>query len=236
MPGSAIALRIGWGLVLSSGLGACSSPSPSAADGKVASPSVAPGAEPDASACSPATARGVWARLPGEPCDWELRDDGDGDGDGGGLVLVDLARPDAAAARGDPPVPCRARTCVYDGTLTPAGPVVLTIVPSARSGMPSDVQLGVVHDTQLVFVSLWEGAGASVVTDLTSVGPAHALAPFVCGDALALLAVERLPAGHGQTLPHRLRAREGRVDAAALDGPAGAVDRDGCTAVDLPIP
>ncbi|MEM9455977.1 MAG: hypothetical protein AAGF11_17485 [Myxococcota bacterium] len=232
MPGSAISLRIGWGLALSSGLWACSSPSPSTADGKVASPSVAPGAEPEPSACSPATARGVWARLPGDPCAWELRDHSSDDG----LALYDLARPDIAAARGDAPSPCRAHTCVYHGALTSAGPVVLAIVPSARSGMPSDVQLGVVHDAELAFVSLWDGAGEPVVTDLTSVGPAHALAPFVCGEALALLAVERLPAGHGQTLPHRLRAREGRVDAAALDRPAGAVDRDGCTAIDLPIP
>lgn len=221
----------GWGLLLMGGLLACSSPSSTAADGKVGTPSVAPGAESQAPGCQPATPRGVWARLPGEPCDWELRDDGED------LALHDLARPEASLAHGPAPAACRAQTtCVYHGAVTAAGPVVLAVVPSPHSGMPSDVQVGVVHRQQLSFVSLWEGAGVSVVTDYTQVGPAHALAPFVCGEQLALLSVPRLPAGDGQEPPQTLRVREGRVDPAAPETPQGEVDRDACARVELPVP
>jgi len=191
---------------------------------------VTPGGDPDAVGCEPRTTVGVWARVPGEPCDWELRDDGDA------LVLQDLSPGAAAPHRGEAPAGCREQTCVYHGAMSPVGPVVLAIVPSSESEMPSDVQLGVIDGPRLVFTSMWEGAGESVVTDLTRVGPAHALAPFVCGDALALLAVARVDAGEGTEPPASLRAREGRVDAASLEAPAESVDRDGCTPVELPVP
>jgi hypothetical protein len=91
-----------------------------------------------------------------------------------------------------------------------------------------------------VFMSLWEGAGEPVDSDLTPVGPAHALAPFACGEQLALFAVERLDAV-GLHPPESLRAREGRLDPAELVGgaavgPPDPVDRASCRPIDLPVP
>ncbi len=225
----------GWrtrpGLVLGLWVCACSTQSTTPTEGKAGPPSVTPGSEAgEAAGCESATAVGVWARLAAQPCDWELRDDGDA------LVLQDLSPGAAAPYRGEAPAGCRAQTCVYHGVMSVVGPMVLAIVPSSESEMPTDVQLGLPHEGQLVFTSVWEGSGPSVVTDLTRVGPAHALAPFVCDGALALLAVPRLDAGEGALPPQSLRVREGRVDAAALDAPAGPVERDGCTPVELPVP
>jgi len=211
---------------------ACSSPSTTTVDGKEAAPPVEPTRDEVDEGCRPATVQGVWARLEAEPCGWELRDD-EADGP---LVLERLGPGTAEAVRGEPPEACRARTCVYHGDVSPLGPLVLAVVPATDSEMPSDVQLGVVGPEGLAFTSLWEGAGPPVVTDLTSVGPAYALAPFVCGEALALLAVPRLSAGEGTEPPPSLLAREGRIDAGVLDEPAGPVEREACTAVELPVP
>lgn len=217
----------GCGLGLSLGLWACSPPSTTQAEGKAAPRAVAP--DPVPAACRPSPGGGAWARFADRECDWELREEGDE------LVLASLAIQAPPPARGEVPEPCRTSTCVYHGTLTVAGPVLLAVVPSAASEMPSDVLLLVAHGEQLVATSLWEGAGSPVESDFTPVGPAHALAPFVCGSTLALLAVERLDPV-GLPPPETLRAREGRLDPAALAGPAGAVDRESCRQVELPVP
>ena len=215
---------------------ACSPPSTTQDEGKVAPRAVAP--DPEPAACRPSPGGGAWARFGGVECDWELRDEGER------LILSSLAIDASAPARGEVPEPCRTSTCVYHGVWTSSGPLLLAVVPSPHSEMPSDVLLGVAHGDRLAFTSLWEGAGEPVETDLTQVGPAHALAPFVCGDALALLAVERLDVV-GLPPPASLRAREGRLAPAELvAGPtAGAgsrsaapVDREGCRQVDLPVP
>lgn len=218
------------------GLGACSPPSTTQEEGKPAPRAVAPDLEPKV-ACRPSS-DDAWARFPGAACDWELRVEGDGTSEV--LVLASLAPDAPAPARGPVPEPCRTRTCVYHGTLTAAGPVLLAVVPSPSSEMPSDVLLVAPHGEQLGSTSLWEGAGEPVESDYTVVGPAHALAPFVCGKGLALLAVERLDMV-GLRPPGTLLEREGRLDAAALVGtgpvePAGPVDRASCQPVDLPVP
>jgi len=175
-------------------------------------------------------------------CDWELREEDEPKGppQTKALVLASLALDAPAPVRGEVPEPCRTSTCVYYGTLTVVGPVLLAVVPSPSSEMPSDVLLLVAHGERLGSTSLWDGAGAPVESDFTMVGPAHALAPFVCGKALALLAVERLDMV-GLPPPATLLAREGRVDPAALVAtgtatPAGPVDRASCEPVDLPVP
>jgi hypothetical protein len=224
-----ITRRAGLGLWLV----ACSPPSTTQAEGKAAPRAVAP--DPDPAACRPSPGAGAWARFVGVECAWELRDEGEQ------LILSSLALDAPAPARGEVPEPCRTSTCVYHGVLTSAGPLLLAVVPSVQSEMPSDVLLGVTHGERLAFTSLWDGAGEPVDSDFTRVGPAHALAPFACGDGLALLAVERLDTV-GQPPPASLRAREGRLDPAALVASAGQampaepVDRAGCRAVDLPVP
>lgn len=233
MRGPGIIGRRGIGLALGLSLVACSPPSTTQAEGKPAPRAVAPDPEP-AVACRPSPGEGAWARFPGAACDWELRQEGEA------LVLASLAPDAPAPARGPVPEPCRTRTCVYHGTLTAVGPVLVAVVPSPSSEMPSDVLLVVAHGERLGSTSLWEGAGEPVESDFTVVGPAHALAPFVCGQALALFAVERLDMV-GLRPPATLRAREGRLDAAALVStgqaePAGPVDRASCQPVDLPVP
>jgi hypothetical protein len=223
---------IATGLGAAAGLVACSPPATMQAEGKIAPRAVAPDLE--SGRCRPSPGGGAWARFGGEACDFELREEGDQ------LVLTSLALDAPPPARGEVPEPCRTRTCVYHGALTPVGPVLVVAVPSPQSEMPSDVLLLVAHGERLASTSLWEGAGAAVETDFTVVGPAHALAPFVCGSSLALLAVERLdPVGLAP--PATLQAREGRLDVAAFvesgqATPAAAVDRSGCDLVDLPVP
>jgi hypothetical protein len=223
--------RVGLGLWLVG----CSPPSTTQAEGKVAPRAVAPDPEPE---CRPSPGGGAWARFTGAECDWELRDEGER------LILSSLAIDAPAPMRGEVPEPCRTRTCVYHGVWTSVGPLLLAVVPSPQSEMPSDVLLGVAHGDRLAFTSLWDGAGEPVESDLTPVGPAHALAPFVCGDALALLAVERLDMV-GLPPPASLRAREGRLDPAGLVAgsaaggspqPAAPVERESCRQVDLPVP
>jgi hypothetical protein len=214
------------------GLVACSLPSTTQAEGKPAPRAVAP--DPEPVACRPSPGAGAWARFPGATCDWELREEGQE------LVLTSLALEAPPPARGEVPEPCHTRTCVYHGTLTTVGPVLVAVVPSPSSEMPSDVLLLVAHGERLGSTSLWEGAGEPVESDFTIVGPAHALAPFVCGQALALLSVQRLDMV-GLPPPATLRAREGRLDPAALvetghGGPASVVDRASCEPVDLPVP
>jgi hypothetical protein len=211
---------------------ACSPPSTTQAEGTPAPRAVAPDPEPQV--CRPSLGGGAWARFEGAECAWELRDEGER------LSLSSLAIDAPEPVRGEVPEPCRMHTCVYHGAWAAAGPVLLAVVPSPHSEMPSDVLLGVAHGDRLVFTSLWEGAGEPVDSDLTPVGPAHALAPFACGHQLALFAVERLDAV-GLSPPASLRAREGRLDPAKLsvgvaEGPPDPIDRDSCRPLDLPVP
>ncbi len=214
-------------------MGACSPPSTTQAEGEVAPRAVAPDPEPEV--CNPSPGGGAWARFAGAECAWELREEGER------LTLSSLSVDPSPPASGDVPPACLASTCVYYGVWTAAGPVLLAVVPSPHSEMPSDVLLGVSHGAQLAFTSLWDGAGEPAFTDLTPVGPAHALAPFWCDEGLALLAVERLDAV-GSPVPQTLRAREGRLDPAELAAApdqvsaTGPVDRAGCRALDLPVP
>lgn len=223
---SIIAGGLGLGLV------ACSLPTTTQEEGKVAPRAVAP--DPEPVACRPSPGAGAWARFAGGECDWELRDEAEE------LVLASLALDAPPPARGEVPEPCRTSTCVYHGTLTPAGPLLVAVVPSPSSEMPSDVLLIVAHGERLAWTSLWEGAGSPVESDFTLVGPAHALAPFLCGSSLALLAVERLDPV-GLPAPATLQAREGRLDVAAFAAsgqatPVSPVERGGCRPVDLPVP
>lgn len=212
------------------GLAACSPPSTTQEEGKAAPRAVAPTPTPAACQEPSPDASQAWASFPGQPCGYELQDDGDA------LVLRSLTREASPAPRGEPPPPCRERSCLYEGTWSDAGPLVLAVAPSGESEMPASVWLGVATDAELVFVDLWDGGGDSVVTDYTRVGPSHALAPFVCGERLALLSVERPEAGRGEPPPESLRAREGLLDPQDPLAPPTPVARDECRAVTLPVP
>lgn len=171
----------------------------------------------------------MWTRFKGQRCDWELRDAEEA----GRLALVDLDVEGAEPAIGEMPSACGERHCVYDGLHTEVGPIIMVTIVGADSEMPQSVQLGVVSAQTLVFVDLWEGAGTPVVTDLTAVGPAHCLAPFVCGDRLGVFAVPRLDVGQGLEPPPSLQARQGLL---AEGGVVEAAERAGCVAIDVPLP
>ncbi|MEM7154327.1 MAG: hypothetical protein AAF799_15885 [Myxococcota bacterium] len=211
-------------------LAACSPPSTTQEEGKAAPRAVEPTPEP--AACLESGASEIWTSFEGGRCGFELREDEEA----GGLLLDDLSAEVPGSPAGEAPEACRDRTCVYEGIATVAGPLVLAVAPSSDSGMPSGVFLGYVAEGRLVFVDLWEDAGDPVQTDYTRVGPAHALAPFVCEDKLAVLAVPRLEAARGLEPPQRLQAREGRLDAAGSSTALAPEARAGCEAVALPVP
>lgn len=120
------------------------------------------------------------------------------------------------------PAPCEtAGRCVFQGVDTPIGPLVVAEVRSAESEVPEQVWLGHVDGERLQFTDLWDEAGPAVIDGGIALGPAHALAPYVCDGALALLAEPRLPGA--LDAPPSLRAREavpsdaaGRADCARL--------------------
>lgn len=211
-------------------LAACSPPSTTQEEGKAAPRAVEPTPEP--APCLESGASEVWTSFDGGRCGFELR----GDEEAGGLLLDDLSADAPGSPAGEAPEACRDRTCVYEGASTKAGPVVLAVAPSTDSGMPSGVFLGYVAQGRLVFVDLWKDAGEPVHTDFTRVGPAHALAPFVCGEQLAVLAVPRLDAARGLEAPQRLQAREGLLDDTGSSTALAPADRAGCEAVALPVP
>ena len=162
--------------------------------------------------------------------------------DDGGLALWVLSRTaKEEPARGERPEPCTdKRPCMFLGYDSSLGPLVLAIVDGAASEMPEGVWLGLALDApkeHLAFFDLWAGAGDTVTTEGTDLGPAHSLAPFACAGDLALLAVPRLPAASGVEAAAELLAREGVYE---WDGTAvtrrDIHDRARCTALDVELP
>jgi hypothetical protein len=170
------------------------------------------------------------ATFAGARCPWLLRVDS------GRLVLGSLDPDPLPEVSGALPE-CGPVPCTFDGAETSLGPMVVASVPSAHSEMPARVHLGVVAPTKtLVFVDLWAGAGETVMSDSTPLGPALALAPFDCRGELGLFAVPRLDIDRELEPPAELRAREGLY---ALDGPepvVAPIDRAGCKRLDVPLP
>jgi hypothetical protein len=146
----------------------------------------------------------VLTTFDGDACPWVLtRDD----------ALLELASsaPEANAGHdGEVPPGCVDRPCDYAGKGTSIGPLVIATQRSPQSEMPDGVFLGfVAADGKLAFVDLWEDAGEDVSDAGTSLGPAHALAPFDCGGKLGLFAAPRTVAGKTVAPIPSLVAREG---------------------------
>lgn len=117
----------------------------------------------------------------------------------GGLVLRGLG-PGAAALAVAPPETCR--PCHFAGAITAAGPVLLAIRPSAGSELADAAWIGASGGGELVFAPLWHGQPD--FGDRTVQGPAWALAPYVCGDALVLRPAPRLPGARAEEPPPAL--------------------------------
>ena len=146
----------------------------------------------------------VLTSFDGERCPWVLsRDDG--------VLELSSSAPDAKATHsGEVPTACTELPCDYAGRTTAVGPLIIATQRSAHSEMPDGVHLGYIGaDGKLAFVDLWLDAGDPVADDGTSLGPAHALAPFNCAGKLALFAKPRTNAGKTVDPIPTLEAREG---------------------------
>jgi hypothetical protein len=207
----------------------------------------APPARPDASrrgdpAVGPAAAR---QDMPDQTCPWVLfKKEGE-------LAVRPLGRGEAAPAHVRAPVPVvpppGCDPCRWSGVVTPVGPILLAVRPSADSelaaaawigaGMPPSPRVDV-EPAPLVFAPLW--FGQSVFGDSTLQGPPWALAPRLCGRSLVLLPTPRLP-GAGAEEPPSALVRAAGVYAAAggellrQDMPVPA-DMSDCTAIPLELP
>ncbi len=183
-------------------------------------------ARPPEPACRAVDVHRSATSFAGERCPWTLRVR-----DGDGLELVSTDPEDDRTFAGPAPPSCAERPCSYRGRSTSAGPLVLVTTLAFESEMPAGVQLGFVSEGALRFVDLWEDGGPEVFDGGVSLGPAHALAPFDCGGALALRAASRTVAGDGVAPPPSLRARERMAS-----DPGSPVPTHGCAPVSLELP
>lgn len=187
----------------------------------------APSSPPAPDCCEPPPGE-IVARF-GEPCPWVVVVER------GELHMTSLALDAKGDVRGAPPS-CMHASCRYEGVETALGPMLVATEPTAESEVPRTVFVGVVvRKTELVFVDLWAAAGPAVTEDSTALGPAHALVPMKCGDALGLFARARLPVGESTEPPAELRTREGILPLASSAATRPGT-QDGCTPLDLPLP
>ena len=207
----------------------------------------APGAAALAPRTTDAAARESSARsdMPPQTCPWVLFEKA------GELAVRPLGRGEAAPPHVRAPVPvvppAGCRPCRWSGVVTPAGPILLAVRPSADSELAAEAWLGAgmppsprvdVEPAPVVFTSLWFGQHG--FGDSTLQGPPWALAPRLCGRSLVLLPTPRLP-GAGVEEPPPALVRAAGVYAAAggellrQDIPVPS-DMSICTAVPLELP
>lgn len=205
-------------------------------------PRVDPSAGPPTAAGRESSSR---SDMPSQTCPWVLfeRD--------GELAVRPLGRGEAAPPHVRAPVPvlppAGCRPCRWSGVVTPAGPILLAVRPSADSELAAEAWLGAgmppsprvdVEPAPVVFTSLWFGQPG--FGDSTLQGPPWALAPRLCGRSLVLLPTPRLP-GAGVEEPPPALVRAAGVYAAAggellrQDTPVPS-DMSICTAVPLELP
>jgi hypothetical protein len=181
-----------------------------------------------AASCRPAGNVEPVLTFDGARCEWLLLRDATT-----GLRLRSLADDAEADATGVLPDSCLEDRCTFEGAYTEVGPLLVARERSATSEMPAGMHLGVLDGEHLRFVDLWAGAGVSVHGDGTDLGPAFALAPHACGEALALFAAPRLSVVGEAEPPAQLRAREGRVTFAGDEPSTAGLERGGCRAIEL---
>lgn len=183
---------------------------------------------PDKPVCAELNREGVVAAFDGSPCGWTLRVSADE------LLELTVSTPEPGRTSGAVPPGCVDAACVYRGTATAVGPVLIAEVVGTESEVPAGAWLGWVKGDSLSFVDLWEDT-EPVLEQGISLGPAHGLAPYICGETLALFADARLPGADTVSPPPALVARQGPVE--ALDAPSGpAVDRSTCRRVAIGLP
>lgn len=190
--------------------------SPAVASG----PSCAP--TPDAALALVSDAPCPWALVAGEGSVLALRS-----GDPTSGRNLGVAVPDACAGR-----------CDFTGTGSALGPVLLATHRDPGSEQVDAAFVGAALGGEVVqFAPLWFGLAAR--GDSTVLGPSHALAPWVCGDALVLAVEGRLPGSAAEEPVAGLQRAAGVY--ALVDDELQRSDRvtptlRGCTRVPLELP
>ncbi|PCC71182.1 hypothetical protein SAMN02745121_04854 [Nannocystis exedens] len=229
------------------GLGAIGPPRPTDAAARIAStsPAGAAGSPRPGATAAGSPARHDRADMPDRTCPWVLYEKA------GELAVRPLGRGEAAPPHVRAPVPvlppAGCRPCRWSGVVTPVGPILLAVRPSADSELAAEAWLGAgmppsprvdVEPAPVVFTPLWFGQPG--FGDSTLQGPPWALAPRLCGRSLVLLPTPRLP-GAGVEEPPPALVRAAGIYAAAggellrQDAPVPA-DMSNCTAVPLELP
>lgn len=188
-----------------------------------------PEAEPPATpavVCREPERANLLTQFAGPRCPWVLRSNSDGR-----VELLQSEPEIEGGLSGEAPEICAEHPCSYRGTHASTGPLVIVEVASSHSEMPAGAWLGFAHEGRLQFVDLWEDAGEPVIDGGIELGPAHALAPFDCDGALALLATPRTEAGEHVPVLEPLHGRERLVSGEPL--PAA---RKGCRRVKMSMP
>jgi len=202
---------------------------PPPAERSTAQPTPAPAPAP---ACAPPPAEAL-AYLSDATCPWVLVP---------GAPALSLRRTDVAAPPPAlavaPPEGCAGR-CRYSGAVTSLGPMLLAVRADPNSELADAAYVGAaLGGRSLRFIPLWHGRPA--LGDSTVQGPAHALAPWICGDMLVLVPGPRLPGAAGEETPTALREAAGVYE--LVEDELRRVDRPVpedmklCTRVNLELP
>ena len=185
-----------------------------------AGPSCTP--PPDAALALLADAPCPWVLVPGDRSELALRSS-----DLASARSLAVAAPDACGGR-----------CEFTGTVTAIGPLLLAAHRGPASDRVDAAFVGAALGAEVVrFTPLWFGLAAR--GDGTALGPSHALAPWVCGDALVLAVEGRLPAASAEEpAAALLRAagvyEQGDDELRRVERPAPALS--GCTRAPLELP
>lgn len=198
---------------------------------------VAPAAPPPAVAAAPECAPpppAALAYLSDATCPWVLVP---GDSAEMALRATDMVAPRALVV--SLPEGCAADNCRFSGVVTAVGPMLLAVRSDPASELPDAAYLGAALGGGTIrFAPLW--FGRTVVGDSTALGPSHALAPWLCGDALVLAVAGRLAEAASEEPPDALRRAAGVYEVAGeelrrSDRPVPE-DMKRCTRVALDLP
>lgn len=152
-------------------------------------------------ACTPPPAEAL-AYLADGTCPWVLVP---GDGSQLSLHRTDLVGGPTLAVVA--PEDCAGR-CRFSGVVTTLGPLLLAVRADLNSELADAAFIGAaLGGRTLRFAPLW--FGRPVLGDSTLQGPAHALAPWICGDMLVLRSGPRLPGAASEEPVAALREAAG---------------------------
>ena len=182
--------------------------------------------------CAPTPAEAL-AYLTDATCPWVLVP-----GDAAEMTLRRTDAPPSLALAVVPPEDCAGR-CRFRGVVSSLGPLLLAVRADPNSELADAAFLGAaLGGRTLRFAPLW--FGRPVLGDSTLQGPAHALVPWVCGDALVLMPGPRLAGATSEEPPTALRAAAGVYELAGdelrrADRPVPE-DMKQCIRVPLEVP